>query len=168
MQTRDSRSSSDRDTDPCAYPRADGSLSLGESLSTLTTLMSQISQYRQLVLIHSPGVRRHCREHKQASAMHQGIQLGIYMLRLGIYRLRLDTHMLRLAIYMLLLGIYKPWLGTVIRSSQRRPSPFMKPHRPKPTLEYLASEASHITNLMSETWRVSRGKHGIALDGEDW
>ena len=46
-----------------AYP-------IGESLSTLTTMMSQISQSRQLVLIHPPGVRRHCVEHKQPSVRH--------------------------------------------------------------------------------------------------
>ena len=38
---------------------------VGESLSTLTTMMSQISQYR-----HPPGVRRHCLEHNQASVRH--------------------------------------------------------------------------------------------------
>ena len=43
---------------------------IGKSLPTLTTLMSQISQSRQLVLIHPPGVRRHCLEHKQASVRH--------------------------------------------------------------------------------------------------
>ena len=43
---------------------------VGESLSTLTTLMSQITRDCQLVLIHPPGVRRHCLEHKQASVRH--------------------------------------------------------------------------------------------------
>ena len=38
---------------------------VSESLPTLTTMMSQISQYR-----HPPGVRRHCLEHKQASVRH--------------------------------------------------------------------------------------------------
>ena len=43
---------------------------VGESLSTLTTLMSQITRDWQLVLIHPPGVPRHCLEHKQASVRH--------------------------------------------------------------------------------------------------
>ena len=43
---------------------------VGESLSTLTTLMSQITRDWQLVLIHPPGVRRHCLEHNKASVRH--------------------------------------------------------------------------------------------------
>ena len=43
---------------------------VGESLSTLTTLMSQITRHWQLVLFHPPGIRRYCLEHKQASVRH--------------------------------------------------------------------------------------------------
>ena len=65
---------------------------IGKSLITLTTMMSRISQSRQLVLIHPPGVRRHCLEHNQASVRHLytsvrhlPVSVNICRLRLGIY-----------------------------------------------------------------------------------
>ena len=79
-----------------AYP-------IGESLSTLTTMMSQISQSRQLVLIHPLA-------YDVTAWNTSSLRLGIYMLRLGIYWLRL--------------GIYRRRLGTLNICGQSSPSPW--------------------------------------------
>ena len=75
---------------------------VGESLSTITTMMSQISQSRQLVLIHPPLA------YDDTAWNASRLRLGIYRLRLGIYRLRL--------------GIFRHLLGTLNISSQSTPS----------------------------------------------
>ena len=70
----------------------------GESLHTLTTLMSQISQYR-----HPHGVRRHSLEHKQASVRH--LQASVRHLHASVRHLQ-------------------AMLGTLNISSQSSPSPW--------------------------------------------
>ena len=71
---------------------------VGESLSTLTTIMSQISQYR-----HPPGVRRHCMEHKQASVRH--LQASVMHLQASVRHLQASVRHLHASVRHLMASV---------------------------------------------------------------